>query len=91
MYIEIEIPGVEKEDISVETHGKKLTIMAKRYKGEKKDKEGNEVKPSVTYWFQTRLSEKTNLDGIKAECRGLGVLRLFVPLKEEEHRKISVS
>lgn len=87
-YLEIEIPGVEKEDISVETRSRKLLVVAKRFLDEK-DKDGKK-KLHREYRLDAKLSERTDISGIKADYRGLGILRLFIPLKGEDVRKITV-
>lgn len=87
-YFEIEIPGVEKDDISVQTRGKKLDIVAKRYKHDSKAEDKKKL--HIQYRFVAHLSDEANLAAIKADYRGLGILRLYVPLKNEEVRKIHV-
>ncbi|CAN8071116.1 unnamed protein product [Agarophyton chilense] len=85
-FIEIELPGVEKEDIHVETRGHTLIVRAKRYSHDVKDKEKTE--PRATYSFKARVSEKVDMDGIKAAFPGLGVLRLFIPYKATAAEKV---
>ncbi|KAI0559880.1 heat-shock protein Hsp20 [Gracilaria domingensis] len=69
-FIEIEVPGVEKEDIHVETRGHTLVVKAKRYSHDVKDKE--KAQPRRSYRFKARLSENVDVDGITASFPGLG-------------------
>ena len=98
-YFEIEIPGVEKKDISVETRGRKIDIRAKRYKTEISCTtltacttcvEEDKRKVHVEYRFVAELGPKAHVEKVKADYQGLGVLRLFVPLKTEESHKIEI-
>ncbi|PXF48856.1 18 kDa antigen 2 [Gracilariopsis chorda] len=85
-FIEIELPGVEKDDIHVETRGHTLTVKAKRFDHGTTDK-GKE-KARATYSFKARLSDRVNMDEIRADYPGLGVLRIFVPYKAKEAEKV---
>lgn len=85
-FIEIELPGVEKDDIYVETRGHTLTVKAKRFYHGTTDKQ--KQKARATYSFRARLSDRVNMEEIRADYPGLGVLRIFVPYKPKETEKV---
>lgn len=92
-HIEADLPGVKKEDISVETKDNVLTIS-----GERKHK--NEVKKDDYYKLESSygkflrsftLPKGVDAENIKASCEN-GVLEVTIPklTKDEEKKKIKV-
>lgn len=101
-HFEIELPGVCKEDISIEAENNTLTVSAKRFKKHRTGKddtvveeEGNDgaeatkhpatkkdVQPSIIYMLQARLGNGADVDAIKADVEGDGILYVTVPLKK---------
>ncbi len=85
-HIEIDLPGISKEDIEITTEDNVLTIS-----GERKIK--NEVKEEDYYKVESQygkfsrsftLPEKVDISAIQAESKN-GVLEVIIPkLKEEE-------
>ncbi|MCF8044949.1 MAG: Hsp20/alpha crystallin family protein [Desulfarculaceae bacterium] len=88
MLINAELPGVNKDDISIDLDGNVLTL-----KGEKKDeKEVNEEnvyrRESFRGTFQRSftVNENVNPDDINAHFKD-GVLKIEIPHTEEENRR----
>lgn len=106
-HFEIEMPGVNKDNLSIEIKGHKLVVSGKRFKrvmlGQQKDtsEDGQKTenangdkpapKPSLTYLLEARLPNSADLDGIKADHLGDGILNIYVPMKTEaESRRIQI-
>ncbi len=93
-YIEVDLPGVKKEDIEITTEDNVLTISGERkYRDEVK--EDDYYKVESRYGKFTRsftLPEKVDVENISAESKD-GVLEVVIPkIKEEEkkQRKIEI-
>lgn len=86
LYMRIEMPGLDKEDVKVVVEGTTLVIIGEG----KKESEDDEVAPR----YSSRIDLPPNLykiDQIKAEMRN-GVLKIVVPkVKEEERKKFEVN
>ena len=88
-YIEVDLPGVKKEDINIDLNDKILTIS-----GERKFKE--EVKKENYYKIETNfgkfersfsIPEDADIDNIEAKSEN-GVLEVFIPkIKKETPKK----
>ncbi|MFA6789435.1 MAG: Hsp20/alpha crystallin family protein, partial [Arcobacteraceae bacterium] len=88
-HIDVDLPGVKKEDIKVDIHKNVLTIS-----GERKTKE--EIKEEDYYKVETSfgkfsrsftLPDNADLENIEASSDN-GVLEVVVPkLSEEKHKK----
>lgn len=107
-HFEIEMPGVTKDNLSIEVKGHKLVVSGKRFKkvmlaqkhkettenGQKEqDADGTKPSPnpSLTYLLEARLGNSADLDGIKADHLGDGILNVYVPMKTEtESRRIQI-
>ena len=84
-YVRAELPGVSREDISVETVDDTLTISASR-----KAKEG-EATEAVSLSRSVNIPESVQTDKVTAVYEN-GVLTVTLPKKEEaKPRKVSVS
>jgi len=88
-YIELDLPGVKKEDINIDLNDKVLTVS-----GERKFKE--EVKKENYYKIETAfgkfersfsIPEDADIDNIEAKSEN-GVLEIFIPkIKKETPKK----
>jgi len=88
-YIEVDLPGVKKEDINIDLNDKVLTIS-----GERKFKE--EVKKENYYKIETAfgkfersfsIPEDADMENIEAKSEN-GVLEIFIPkIKKETPKK----
>lgn len=93
--LEAELPGFEKEDISVDLKDGALTISAQHSSSdEKKDNKGSYIRRERSYGSFSRSFDVTNIDenAIEAEFKN-GVLELTLPKKGEEEepvRKIEI-
>ena len=93
-YIEIDLPGIKKEDIEITTEDNVLTISGERkYKDEVKEDDYYKVESRYGKFSRSfTLPEKIDVENIHAESRD-GVLEVVIPkLKEEENkpRKIEI-
>ncbi len=86
-HIEMDIPGFEKKDISIESDNGYLTITAEK-KDEVNDEEKNYIRRERTYGKYQRSFYLGDLetDKIKAEFKD-GILKLTVPKKEAVETK----
>ncbi|CDF40296.1 Heat Shock Protein 20, HSP20 [Chondrus crispus] len=110
-HFEIEIPGVSKDNLSVEVHDNKLTVRGKRFRRpliEKKDDDpaaakdpaaqngdpahpGEDPVPSIVYLLEARLPQGANVDAIKADHVGDGILNMTIPMVADKGtRKIQI-
>jgi len=93
-YIEVDLPGIKKEDIEITTEDNILTISGERkYKDEVKEDDYYKVESRYGKFSRSfTLPEKVDVDHIQAESKD-GVLEVVIPkLKEEENkpRKIEI-
>ncbi len=98
LYIEVDLPGVNPEDVSVELDEGVLTIKAERKMEKDLDEAGKEgVKYHImeraygTFMRRFSLPFEADEDKIEATFEN-GVLKVFIPRKEEEKKtkKIAV-
>lgn len=92
-HIDVDLPGVSKEDINVEVKDHTLIISGERKHKEEKKEEGFYRYESEYGNFSRRFTLPENIDeeNIKAGSKD-GVLEVVLPKKErsEEPKKISV-
>ena len=85
-HVELDLPGIKKEDIDITTEDNVLTISGER-KMKEEVKEDDYYKVESTYGKFSRsftLPEKIDVENIHAESKD-GVLEVVIPkLKEEE-------
>lgn len=86
-HIEMDIPGFDKKDISIETDNGYLTITAER-KNEEKEEDKNYIRRERNYGKYQRSFYLGDLesDKIKAEFKD-GMLKVTVPKKEVAETK----
>lgn len=84
--METELPGYNKEDISIDIDGAVLTLTAKRSDSkEEKDKQGKYLRRERTFGSYRRSFDISGVDAenISAEYKN-GVLTLNMPKKQKE-------
>ena len=89
-HFDIDMPGVKKSDISVDTIGNELSITAKRFQPSYEVQNGV---PFKEYSHKVTLPDNADMNGIKAKCED-GVLYVTVPKKEEyiqERKPVPIS
>jgi HSP20 family protein len=85
-YVELDLPGIKKEDIEITTEDNILTISGERkMKEEVKEEDYYKVESSYGKFSRSfTLPEKIDVEKIHAESKN-GVLEVVIPkLKEEE-------
>ncbi len=87
-HIEVDLPGVKKEDISVDVSDGVLTISGERkFKQEIKDKDYYKIESSFGKFERSfRLPEDIDVENIKAENKN-GVLEVELPKVKKEDKK----
>lgn len=88
LIVTADVPGVEKEDISIDVRGDMLEIKASR-KEEKEEKKKNYWRRERSYnrYYRTiRLPVPVNEKGAKATLKN-GVLEIRLPRVKEERKK----
>ena len=92
LIVNADMPGVEKEDITINIRGDTLEISAEK-KMEKEEKEEGYIRRERRYtkfYRAVPLPAKVNKDTVKASLKN-GVLQIELPkLAEEEVKKIEV-
>lgn len=92
--IEVEVPGVDTEDISIELEGTRMTIAGERKSETKSTDSDNKVhvkEQSYGAFFRAfSLPDNVSTDKIKAESQN-GVLFIHIPKSEQkDSRKIDI-
>lgn len=91
--LEADLPGVDKNDISLDVSGNVLTIKAQRdIKKEHKDKKGEYVRCERSYGSYMRQFDITGVDVDNIKCKyESGVLTINMPkIKEESTKKLEI-
>jgi len=86
--IELDLPGIKKEDIEITTEDNVLTISGERKRKEEVQEEDYYKMESVygTFSRSFTLPEKVDVEKIKAEAKD-GVLEVVIPKVEEKEKQ----
>ncbi len=86
--IEIDLPGIKKEDIEITTEDNVLTISGERkYKDEVKEDDYYKIESAYGKFSRSfTLPEKVDADKITAESKN-GVLEVVIPKAAEEEKQ----
>lgn len=88
-HIDVDLPGVKKEDISVKVENNVLTLKGER-KSKEEVKEENYYKMESSFGSFTRsftLPDNIDAENIHAENKD-GVLEITLPKKEEKNKSV---
>jgi HSP20 family protein len=87
-YVELDLPGIKKEDIEITTEDNILTISGERkMKEEVKEEDYYKVESSYGKFSRSfTLPEKIDVENIHAESKN-GVLEVVIPKVKEEEKK----
>ena len=91
-YLEVDLPGVKKEDIDISVNDGILTIAGERKFEKKEEKENYTRIESFFGRFERsfKLPPDADLDNIEAKYED-GVLKIFIPKKQKpEGKKIEI-
>jgi len=91
-YLEIDLPGVKKEDIDISVNEGILTVAGERKLEKKEEKENYTRIESFFGRFERafKLPADADLDNVEAKYEN-GVLNIFIPRKQKpEGKKIEV-
>jgi len=91
-YLEIDLPGVKKEDIDISVNEGILTVTGERKLEKKEEKENYTRIESFFGRFERafKLPADADLDNVEAKYEN-GVLKIFIPRKHKpEGKKIEV-
>ncbi len=87
LHIDLEVPGVAKEDVSVSIENNVLSIKAKRAKNDDKNREWYRSEISTGDYERTfRISHGYNTESVEAKIDN-GILRLSIQKNEEAKPK----
>ena len=83
-FLEMELPGVDKKDVSIETKDQVLIIKGKKEHSKKKDTHNMHLSESWSGQFRREfdMGDTIDLSGIKAKHQE-GVLEITLPKKAE--------
>ena len=84
--IELDLPGVDKDDIDIEVAGRRLVVSGERKEKERVGVLRRQTRTVGRFRFEVALPDQVEGDGIDASMRD-GVLRLRVPKKTGEQRR----
>lgn len=87
-YIELDLPGIKKEDINIDVNDNVLTVSGER-KIKKEDKEDDYYKVESSYGMFERsftLPENVDADNINAQSQD-GVLEVVIPKLKKAEKK----
>ena len=88
--VELDLPGVDKGDIDIETTGRRLVVQGERKEKERVGLLHRQTRTVGRFRYEVTLPEQVDGDGIDARLQD-GVLRLRVPkVKSEQRRHIEV-
>ena len=91
--ITVELPGLSRSDIDIEVTSSALMVTASRENRSTMYnnfvKSSNSSQEKMKYTKSWRLPDETNFEGIAAKYDA-GILRIEVPVKRPNKRKISV-
>jgi HSP20 family protein len=87
-YVEVDLPGIKKEDIDIDVENNVLTISGERkVKNEVKEEDYYKLESSYGKFSRSfTLPEKVNTDKIQAQSKN-GVLEVVVPKLKEQEKK----
>lgn len=87
-HVELDLPGIKKEDIEITTEDNTLTILGERkFKEEAKEEDYYKVESLYGKFSRSfTLPEKIDVENIHAESND-GVLEVIIPKLEEEDTK----
>jgi len=87
-HVEIDLPGIKKEDIEITTEDNVLTISGERkMKDEVKEEDYYKVESAYGKFSRSfTLPEKVDVENIHAESKD-GVLEVVIPKLKEEEKK----
>nr|AAM93953.1 heat shock protein 16 [Griffithsia japonica] len=101
--LQVELPGVGKEDIEVEVNRRTLYVNGTRYdqvtstaavnndaNEEDSGKEPSEKRVERKYSLEIQLGSDADMDGISFESYNNGILTLKIPIVHQESRKIDL-
>ncbi|MCI6989206.1 MAG: Hsp20/alpha crystallin family protein [Campylobacter sp.] len=91
-YVEVDLPGVKKDDIEIEVNNNVLTISGERkYQNETKKDDYSKVE-SFFGKFQRSFSLGNDIDAAKISAKqNDGILEIFIPKSaQKESKKISI-
>lgn len=89
--VRAELPGLKKEDLTIEVQGGMLTISGEK-RAEREEKNGPSFTERQYGVFQRSfyVGEKVNAEGIQAHYKE-GVLQVSVPKRQEARQLVSIT
>lgn len=87
--IEMAVPGLSREDLTIDIQDRQLKISAKEKINDQKPKFVRQEFNYGTFEKSFHLSDKTDISGITATCEN-GILKLWVPDRATETRNITI-
>ena len=85
--IEIELPGIRREDASVEVQGRRIIVTGERKERERKGIFRTKTRVTGRFEYEALLPDDIDADNVKATYEN-GVLVLQAPKPESERRKV---
>jgi HSP20 family protein len=85
--IEIELPGMKREDISVEVHGRRVVVSGERKERERKGILRTKKRVMGRFLFEAVLPVDIDVDGVTATYNN-GLLSLNAPKAETSRSKV---
>jgi HSP20 family protein len=88
--VEIELPGIKREDIEIEASGRRIAVTGERKERERKGKLRRRTRTVGRFYYEVTLPGDISIDAIEATLDE-GVLTLRIPKAEKDMpRRIGV-
>lgn len=76
--VDLEVPGVNKDDINVEVIDQRLIVSGERREGERKGRLRHRARAWGRFYFEIHLPERVESESVRATLKD-GVLHLEIP------------
>jgi HSP20 family protein len=87
--IELDLPGVDKNDVDIEASGRRLIVQGERKEKERVGLLRRQTRTTGRFRYEVMLPDQVDGDGIDASMQD-GVLRLRLPKQPQNTRRIEV-
>jgi HSP20 family protein len=84
--LEVELPGVKKDDVNIEVVGNEVTISGELKERERVGIVRRRTRPTGRFYYRVTLPNRVDADSVEAKLSG-GVLTIRIPKSEAASRR----